>query len=268
MADQPHRGFRQVVTHEQDDQGRQRAESQRDAPHEFVVDVGEEEHRDDGQRQHLADREHELPAVAHDLALPLGHRFHDVGVAVGDIAAERHAEQEPHDDEPAHAGHESLEQRQGDEQHHRGQEHDAAADLVRQPPAEQRPDQGSALRAGRREAEQQRVGMVLVLDEDQHEGDRIEVPGFDQDRGQHEPADPVALRVVIRHEVPDGTVHDRFLRHRQRHADLPWFVGSGAVFQRHADRRKEPGNTGACQGDAPSTYRATVASADSETVTA
>ena len=116
LADEPHGGLRQVVTHDEDHQRRHGAESERHAPHQFVVHVENEEHGDDRQRQNLADGEHELPAVAHHLAFALGHRFHDVGVAGRDVAAERNAEEEADDGEHCDARDERLAQRQHDEQ--------------------------------------------------------------------------------------------------------------------------------------------------------
>lgn len=216
LLHQPHRRLRHVVAHDQDDQRRHRAETQRHAPQHLVVHVGQEEDHDDADGHDLADGEHELPAVAHDLALALGHGFHDVGVAGRDVGAERDAEQEADHDEPGDVRHEGLRQRQHDEHHHRHQEHHAAPDLVGQPPAEQRADQGAALRAGRRKAQHQRIGIVLLLDEDQHEGDRIEVPGLDQDRGHHQPADLVALGAVVRDEVADRGFARGRLWHRHR----------------------------------------------------
>ncbi|MFK4533161.1 hypothetical protein ABIA00_001344 [Bradyrhizobium ottawaense] len=200
LLHQPHRRLRHVVAHQKDDQRRHRAEAERHAPQHLVLHVDQEEDHDDADGEDLADREHELPAVAHDLALALGHGFHDVGVAGRDVRAERDAKQEADHDEPGDVRHEGLRQRQHDEHHHRHQEHDAAADLVGQPAAQQRADQGPALRARRGKAQHQRRGIVLLLDEDQHEGDRIEVPGFDQDRGHHQPADLVALGTVVRDE--------------------------------------------------------------------
>ncbi len=218
LLHQPHRRLRHVVAHDQDDQRRHRTEAERHAPQHLVLDVEQQEDHDDADGQHFADGEHELPAIAHHLALTLGHGFHDVGVAGRDIRAEGNAEQEADHDEPADAGHEGLRQRQHDEHHHRHQEHHAAADLVGQPAAEQRADQRAALRAGRGKAEHQRIGIVLLLDEDQHEGDRIEIPGLDQDRGHHQPADLVALGTVIRDEIADrGFARGRLWHSHRRH---------------------------------------------------
>ncbi len=176
-----------------------------------MVEVENEEDRDHSQRQHFTDREHELPAVAHHLALALGHRLHDVGVAGRDIASERHAQQEANDDEHADTGDERLRQRQDDEQDHRHQEHDAPADLVGQPSADQGANQRTALGAGGRQTQQQRIRLILFADENQDEGDGIKVPGFDQDRGHHQPSDLVALGAVFADEVADGAVHRRLL---------------------------------------------------------
>jgi hypothetical protein len=182
------------------------------APDHLVIDVENEENRDHGERQHLADGEHELPAIAHHLELPLGHRFHDVSVAGRDVAAERHTEQEADDDQPGHVRNERLRQRKHDEQDHGRQEHHAAADLVGEPAADQCADHCAALRAGRGKAEHQRIGIVLLADEHEHEGDRIEIPGFDQDRGHHQPADAAALGTVILDEIADSVVDRGLLR--------------------------------------------------------
>ena len=61
--------------------------------------------------------------------------------------------------------------------------------------------------------EQQRIGMKLVADEDEDEGDPVEVPGLHQDRGHHQPADAVALRTVVGDEMTNCGVHRGFLRH-------------------------------------------------------
>ncbi len=178
---------------------------------------GDDEHRNHRQRQHLADGEHELPAVAHDLALALGHRLHDVGVAVGDVASERHAEKEADHHQQPNRRHEGLREGEHDEQDHGGQEHDPAADPIRQPAAEQGADQCATLGARSGQAQQQRVRVILVTDEHQHEGDRIQVPGFHQDGRHHQPADLVPARVVVGDEMADCAIHRRLLRHGYRH---------------------------------------------------
>ena len=91
---------------------------------------------DDGEGQHLANREHELPAIAHDFTIALPHGFHDVGVAVGNIAPERHAQNEADDHQPNDVRHERLRQGEDDEHDHGREEHHAPADLVGQPAAE------------------------------------------------------------------------------------------------------------------------------------
>ena len=144
-------------------------------------EVGDDEDRDDRQRQNFADREHELPAIAHHFAFALRHQLHDVGVAVGDVAAERDAEKKPDHDEPADAGHECLDDGEDDEHDHRRQKHHSATDLVGKPAADQRADQRASLRSRRGQAQQQRIGIILLANEDQDEGYGIEVPGFDQD---------------------------------------------------------------------------------------
>ena len=87
----------------------------------------------------------------------------------------------PDHDEPADAGHERLDDGEDDEHDHRRQEHHAAADLVGEPAADQRADQRASLRSRRGQAQQQRIGIILLANEDQDEGYGIEVPGFDQD---------------------------------------------------------------------------------------
>ncbi len=190
-----------------------------------MVEVENEEDRDHSQREHFANREHELPAVAHDLALALGHRLHDVGVAGRDIASERYAQQEANDDEPTDARHDGLYQRQDDEQHHRHQKHDAPADLVGQPAADQGANERAALGAGRRETQQQRIRLILFADEYQDEGNGIKVPGFDEDRGHHQPSDLVALGAVLADQIADGAIHRRALwKSCRRHFRYsPWF---------------------------------------------
>src|SRR5271165_5019954 len=121
------------------------------------------------------------PAVAHDLALALGHHLHDVGVTGRDVAAERDPEEQAYDRKRHDARHESLRQREHDEENHGCEEHQAAAELVGQPTAEKGANDRSALRPGGGEPKQQRAGMVLVADEDEDEGDPVEVPGLDKD---------------------------------------------------------------------------------------
>ena len=98
-------------------------------------------------------------------------------------------------------------ERQHDEHHHGREEHEAPADLVGQPAAEERADHRSALRSRAGQPEQQRVGMVLVLDEDEDEGDAVQVPGLDQDRGHHQPADAIAVRRIVGDQMADSRVH-------------------------------------------------------------
>ena len=106
------------------------------------------------EREHLAKGEHKLPPIAHDFALPAGHGLHDVGVAAGDIAAERNAEDEANHDQPRDVRHEGLREREDDEHPHRGQEDDSTAELIGQPSSEQRADDGAALRPGRGQPQQ------------------------------------------------------------------------------------------------------------------
>ena len=73
LLHQPHRRLRHVVTHDQDDQRRHRAETERHAPQHLVLHVDQQEDHDDTDRENFTDGEHELPAIAHDLALTLGH---------------------------------------------------------------------------------------------------------------------------------------------------------------------------------------------------
>src|ERR1700751_2666303 len=49
--------------------------------------------------------------------------------------------------------------------------------------------------------------MEDVPDENQHERDRIEIPGLDKDRGHHQPTNPVPFRVVVRDQIADGAIH-------------------------------------------------------------
>ena len=147
-----------------------------------MIDIHQQEDCNHAQRQHFADGEHELPAIAHHLALTLGHRIHDVGVAVGNVRAERHAEDEAHNDQHFNALHEGLCEGDNDEHDHRGQEHHATTDFVGQPATGNCTKQRATLGRGCGEAEQQRIGVVLGLDEHQHEGDGVQIPGFHQDR--------------------------------------------------------------------------------------
>jgi hypothetical protein len=181
LTDEPHGGLGQVVTHDEDHQRRHGAESERYAPHQFVIHVENEEDRDDRERQNFAHGEHELPAVAHHLAFAFGHRVHDVGVASRDVAAERNAEEETDDGEHCDARDERLAHRQDDEENHGCEEHETPTDPVGQPAADEGADHRPTLRPGAHEAEQQRVRMILVADEDEDEGDAVEVPGLDQD---------------------------------------------------------------------------------------
>ena len=127
------------------------------------------------------------------------------------------AEEEAHHDQPRDARHERLQDRERDEQDHRRQKHHPPADLVGQPASEHRADQGAALRAGSREPQQQRVGIILLLDENEHERDGIEVPGLHQNGSHHQPTDAIAGGVVSRNEMSDGAVDRRLVgsRHRQ-----------------------------------------------------
>ena len=172
------------------------------------------------ERQHLAHREHELPPIAHDLALPAGHGLHDVGVAAGDIAAERNAQDQADDDQRREVWHEGLRQREDDEHPHRGQKDDTTAEPVGQPSAEQRADDGATLRSGRGQTQERWRGMEGVADEDQHERDRIEIPGLDKDRGHHQPADPPPFRVIVADQIADGAIHRRLMRVRG-HDSIP-----------------------------------------------
>jgi hypothetical protein len=201
------------VAKDEDDEGGHGAEPEGYSPHPLVVEIENQEHGDDCQRQHLADGEHELPAVAHYLALAFGHRIHDVGVAGRDIAAERHAKEETQHRKGRDAGHEGLRQRQHDEHDHRRQEHEPAADPVGQPSAKQRPNHCPALRSRGRQAEQKRIGMILVADENEDERDAVQVPRLDQDRSHHEPPGAIALRAVVCDQMTNGGVHRGFLRH-------------------------------------------------------
>src|SRR6267378_2016956 len=62
--------------------------------------------------------------------------------------------------------------------------------------------------------------MVLVTNEDEHERDRVKVPRLHQNGGHHQPAHSIAFGIVFGHEMPDGTVHHRLLRHCYRHLGL------------------------------------------------
>ena len=133
---------------------------------------------------------------------PLRHRLHDVGVAVGDVAAERDAEDEAHHHQPADVRHERLRQREDDEHDHGGRGTSRAARSCR------RASRRAARRSSRRPAcppppapAAAASGWKMLVDEDQHEGDRVEVPRLDQDRGHHQPADAVAFRIVFANEV-------------------------------------------------------------------
>src|SRR6185312_4465591 len=56
--------------------------------------------------------------------------------------------------------------------------------------------------------------MEDVPDENQHERDRIEIPGLDEDRGHHQPTNPVPFRVVVRDQIADGAIHRCLMRVR------------------------------------------------------
>src|SRR6185312_8021395 len=84
-------------------------------PQHRVVDACDVHQGDDQDREDLAEAEHELPPGAHLLPGALRHRLHDVGVAVGDVAAERDAEQEADDDQVPDVRREALGGGQDDE---------------------------------------------------------------------------------------------------------------------------------------------------------
>src|SRR6516164_10275754 len=101
--------------------------------------------RDHENGEHLAETEHELPAATHLLTLSLRHRFHDVGIAVGNIAAERNADQQTHDDQVPDVAYKSLRDRQDDEEHHRADENLLSAEAIGEDAAQESADQRAAL---------------------------------------------------------------------------------------------------------------------------
>ena len=60
--------------------------------------------------------------------------------------------------------------------------------------------------------------MEDVADENQHERDRIEIPGLDKDRGHHQPTNPLPFRVVVRDQIADGAIHRCLMRVRGQHS--------------------------------------------------
>src|ERR1700744_5075696 len=58
--------------------------------------------------------------------------------------------------------------------------------------------------------------MEDVADENQHERDRIEIPGLNEDRGHHQPTNPVPFRVVVRDQIADGAIHRCLMRVRRQ----------------------------------------------------
>jgi hypothetical protein len=152
-ANEPHDRLGQVVPEVKDDRRRQRAEAQRHAPHQVARQLRNDEDRNDPDGQNLADREHELPAVAHHLALAARHGLHDVGVSAGDVASQGNAEDKPHDDQPHHVRHEGLRQREDHEHAHGREEDDTPTELVGEPAADDCADEGTALGSRRGQAE-------------------------------------------------------------------------------------------------------------------
>lgn len=185
---QRERSLWQVEAAEQQDECRNRTECEGHAPEYRVIHAGDVHDRDDDDREDLAETEHELPAGAHDLALALRHRLHDVGVAVRDVAAERNTDQRAHDDEPRDVRNEGLGERQDDEEHHRENEDAFTAEAVGNVSADQRTDECTTLHARGNEAEFGGVRGEVGLDEDHHERDRVKIPRLNEDRGNHHPA--------------------------------------------------------------------------------
>ena len=196
----------------------QRADAEGHPPDQVLRQFQHEEEGDDRERQHLADREHQLPAIAHHLALAGGHEFHDVGEAVRDVAAERDAEHEADQDEHQHRRRERLQQGEHHEHDHRGQEDRAPSDAVGKPAADERADDGAALRRGAGEAEHERGRVEDLTQEDEHEGDRVEVPRLDQHGGDHQPAGAPPARTVIRDQMFDRAVDRRGVGRGDAHA--------------------------------------------------
>ena len=79
------------------------------------------------------------------------------------------------------------------------------------------PTRAPPLRRSAHETQRQRRGVELLGHEHLHEGDGVQVPRLHQDGGHHQPADAVALGVVIGDQVADGPVHRGLLGKRGRH---------------------------------------------------
>jgi hypothetical protein len=190
--DEPQRGVGHVQTADEQDERGHRAQTETDAPQQAVVHAAEIHHGDDGDGGDLTEAEHALPAVAHHLPLALGHRLHDVRVAGGDVAAQREPQQEPDDHQLPHARREGLGQREDHEEHHRGDEDLPPPEPVGEPAAEHGAEERPQLYGGRGEAEHRRAGVEVLLDEEQEEGDRVQIPCLDEDRRDHQPAGAAA----------------------------------------------------------------------------
>jgi hypothetical protein len=217
---QRQRRLGQVEPVEQEHQGGDRAQGQADPPEDSVTHSGQIHEGDDDDCEDLAEAEHELPPRTHLLAGTLRHRLHDVGVAVGDVAAERDPDKEPDDDQIPDVLREALREREDDEQDHRQDEHPLASEPVGHHPAEQRADERTALHRGGRQPELRGGRVVLVLDEDQQERDRIEVPRLDEDRGDHHPAATAARHGAGFVEQPDSGLVRQLSKCHLVHIDL------------------------------------------------
>src|SRR5260370_40883319 len=62
--------------------------------------------------------------------------------------------------------------------------------------------------------------MILLADEHQHERDRVEIPRFHQNGGDHQPADPLTFGTIFADQVANRCVHRLLLRYCHRHGGL------------------------------------------------
>ena len=171
-AHQPVRRFRDPCADVECQQGRQQPGGEQAAP----ADVGRRKCAKKRPQQH-ADRQHRRGQPGQPAALRRRHEFlhqRDIdGVEPGHAKA--HEETADHEIYPCPVGrHRHCARREREIEH--GRDHDlAAADLVRQPPVEQRTE-GSADAGGKQDHARLAVGQVPVLDDEgEHKSDQEEV---------------------------------------------------------------------------------------------